>query len=244
MVVVRCSTCGQRLNVPEHLRETNIRCRKCALRQRNAELTGTSPHPPSSAAPVWASTGVFLYGMLLALAVCAGVACFSMERGLAMLIWLIAIGWPAYQLCTGLLLGILRLGYYAHDESPSTILDWHSVVVVSAATCAAVGSGMMMYFDFERNYEGVRSLRLRILHAVLLGGYPGFLGGLFFGVSVACLVAPAAFFHDRANSKWVKLIGTNNLVTARCVCAGLAVLIAGLFALFCLMYLYERPLRT
>lgn len=47
-------------------------------------------------------------------------------------------------------------------------------------------------------------------------GCPAYLLG---GVALGCLVAPPGFLDTPASARWLKLIGTKNLVAARAVCA-------------------------
>ena len=44
---------------------------------------------------------------------------------------------------------------------------------------------------------------------------------MFFGVSVSCLFAPRAFLTSPAGRKWLRLIGTENILVARAVCLAL-----------------------
>ncbi len=48
-------------------------------------------------------------------------------------------------------------------------------------------------------------------------------GGAFFGIAIACLFAPRDFLAGLVGRKWMKLIGTENILVARIVCALLGV---------------------
>ncbi|HIJ73635.1 MAG TPA: hypothetical protein HPP83_05980 [Candidatus Hydrogenedentes bacterium] len=43
-------------------------------------------------------------------------------------------------------------------------------------------------------------------------------GGLFFGVSLMCLLAPRSFLTGPVGQKWMKLIGTQSTAVARVAC--------------------------
>jgi hypothetical protein len=58
----------------------------------------------------------------------------------------------------------------------------------------------------------------RTARGVWLAPLAGLMGGFFLGVSVACLFAPRAFLTGPVGKKWMKLIGTRSVVTARVAC--------------------------
>jgi len=76
-----------------------------------------------------------------------------------------------------------------------------------AAVFAAVGPRV------ERNHRAI------ILAPVLFG-----IGGAFFGTAIACLIAPSDFLTGPVGQKWMKLIGTRNVLVARLVCALVALI--------------------
>lgn len=79
----------------------------------------------------------------------------------------------------------------------------------------------MIFLALSEN--GGQSEGAEILLAPVLFGA----AGLLFGAAVACAFAPRSFLTGPAGRKWMKLIGTRNVLAARIVCLVLALILGG-----------------
>jgi hypothetical protein len=92
----------------------------------------------------------------------------------------------------------------------------------------AVGTGIAVLFVAAGPRAG-RDLKMIILAPVLFG-----IGGAFFGTAIACLIAPRDFLEGPVGQKWMKLIGTRNVLVARIVC--ILVALVGLLPLVAIIH--------
>jgi hypothetical protein len=69
------------------------------------------------------------------------------------------------------------------------------------------------------------------LKGVLLAPFVFGAAGLLFGTALACLFAPRAFLTGPLGAKWMKLIGTDNVVVARLACAAFGLVVMAPFVL-------------
>jgi uncharacterized protein YacL len=103
-------------------------------------------------------------------------------------------------------------------------LLYHRKIVLAAAilgALAAVAGTIFAVVEITGGKEnGIKAL---ILFPIVFGVI-----GVIIGSAVACLVAPQAFLTGPVGQKWMKLIGTNSVTTARVVCAALIIAIVGL----------------
>jgi hypothetical protein len=64
--------------------------------------------------------------------------------------------------------------------------------------------------------------------AYLIAPIMGLIGGILFGVSMACLFAPARFFESSLGERLMRLVGTKSVVLARIVSMIVGLLMGGL----------------
>ena len=110
-------------------------------------------------------------------------------------------------------------------------LLYHRKVVLAAAilgALAAVAGAIIAALEIGGGKDkGIKPL---ILFPIVFG-----IVGIIVGSAVACLVAPQAFLTGPVGQKWMKLIGTNSVMTARVICAAVIIAIVG-FAPGMMMY--------
>src|SRR5262245_7673674 len=92
---------------------------------------------------------------------------------------------------------------------------YHRRIVVVGSCFATVGVvfGLITSVVLAGGANPGDNVRGALLAPALYG-----VGGFVFGMAVMCLVAPRAFLTGPVGARWMKLIGTKNVLVARVAC--------------------------
>ncbi len=85
---------------------------------------------------------------------------------------------------------------------------------------AGIGVLVLLFSDPETR----KDVKTALLSPLLLGG-----AGYILGMSLAFLFAPTSFITGESGKKWMEMVGTKSVGSARAVCATVALLAAGFF---------------
>lgn len=105
--------------------------------------------------------------------------------------------------------------------------SYHRGIVACAAVLGVVGAGLgiaMLAYDGEIPERDRNKLLIAPLMFAAIG--------VVFGTALACLFAPRAFLEGPVGRKWLDLIGTDSIATARIVCLLFTLLLAAVVGFF------------
>ena len=113
--------------------------------------------------------------------------------------------------------GAVQLG----GENAPRSASYHKKMVWISCLCGALGAtvGLAASVAIVQSAEPARG--------VLVAPFTFCAAGLLLGAATACLFAPREFLTGPFGKKWMKLIGTKNVLAARIACFALAAIIAG-----------------
>ncbi len=117
-------------------------------------------------------------------------------------------------------------------EFRETHASYHRRIVQVSCIFGVLGAmaGIALSISTALNEENARG--------VLLGPFLFGAAGLLFGVAVACLFAPRKFLTGPMGDKWMKLIGTKNVLAARIVCLIFGLIIVAPLVGFGLLFMF------
>jgi hypothetical protein len=91
------------------------------------------------------------------------------------------------------------------------------LTVSRGAGAVGLGLGLLTAWMSVREHHGP-PMSARETQMVLVTPLIFTIGGIAGGLALALLLAPSEFFDGSAGEKWLKLVGTRNIGTARLVC--------------------------
>jgi hypothetical protein len=107
-----------------------------------------------------------------------------------------------------------EMGDYVNPDDGVSNAGYHHVIVWSGGILGTLFAVVLSGFIF-RGGPGHKPLPPKVLLAPLIF----FAMGAVFRSATACTFAPSRFLQGPAGRKWMKLIGTESIVTARVVCS-------------------------
>lgn len=121
------------------------------------------------------------------------------------------------------------------DEKPSRH-PYSRVMFFITWSCAIVGAIAGTGLILLAASQGERVQK----NALLLA--PGIFGSLAYsvGIAFAFLFAPTDYLESESGQKWLKLVGTKTIPSARVVCGILATLALGLFVAIAVAFINEQ----
>ncbi|MEL7499657.1 MAG: hypothetical protein AAFN77_18785 [Planctomycetota bacterium] len=108
-----------------------------------------------------------------------------------------------------------------------TIVTW-----VSAGVGAVLGTGVILMAASQ----GERVTKNTLYFAPFIFGALSYMAGMAFSF----LFAPTNYLESDSGQKWLKMVGTKTILSARIACGIMAALVVGLFAAIAIAFINEQ----